>query len=54
MHRAGLELREIEELREQSFERLDRGADARHEGPHVGIARLGGERRRKSPTACSG
>ena len=47
MHRAGLELRKVEELREQSFERLDRGADARHEGPHVGIARLGGERRRE-------
>ena len=42
--RAGVEPRQVEQLREECFERLDRRVDARDQRRHVRVARLGRER----------
>ena len=43
--RAGVEPRQVEQLREQPFERVDGGVDARHQRLQFRLARLRGQRR---------
>ena len=44
VQRARLEPRQVEQLREQAFERLDRGVDVGDQRRHLRVARPGGKR----------